>query len=154
MIFKNTEWDDDMVDRFDLNNLDKGSYCLGILDSYKISLLNLSLQETKIMISNDKVGYTRKHIGNYDSKEEYERLVQQAPEIIAFPDYLGLHPTKQSIEFIKDIDGKIMVLAVRIRNYGVLWVKTIFPITQDKFNLYLQSGSLIAVDKSKCSGII
>lgn len=143
-----------MVDRFNLNNLDKGSYCLGFLDSYNISLLKLSLSETKIMISTDKVGYTAKHIGEYDSKEEYERIVQQAPEIIAFPDYLGLHPTKQSIEFIKSLDGKIMVLAVRIRNYGVLWVKTIFPITQDKFNLYLQSGSLITVDKSKCSGII
>lgn len=63
-----------------------------------------------------------------------------APEIVASPDYVALHPNGESIEFIKMVD-EIILVAVRVRQHGNLWVKSIFPITQSKLEIYIKSGT-------------
>jgi len=131
-----------MIEYFDIDNLNKGAYCVGTFSQHIIDLVNINHQETDILFSKDKIEYTIKHIKEYDDNSEYKILVEHTPDIILHPDYLGLHPTGQSIEFIKFM-SKIMVVAIRLKPHGVLWVKTVFPITQDKFNLYESSGSLI-----------
>lgn len=47
--------------------------------------------------------------------------------------------TGQSIEYIKRIN-EIMLIAVRVKQHGYLWVKSIFSITDAKLNAYIQAG--------------
>ena len=63
----------------------------------------------------------------------YERI----PEIIAHPDYIGHHPNGQSLEYIKRIDGNVLV-AVRLCDK--LNVRTMFVIKDSKLKNYLNAG--------------
>ncbi|QUH29568.1 PBECR3 domain-containing polyvalent protein [Vallitalea guaymasensis] len=130
-----------MIERFDIDKLDKKAYIIGKLNKKTIDLLKLHIDETDIIIGEDKIRYTLKHKNEFKDDEEYKRCIELAPDIIANPDYIGMHPNKKSIEYIKILD-KTLVVAVRIKPKGVLWVKTIFTITTDKLEKYIRSGSL------------
>ena len=129
------------MDRLDLNNITQSSYHIGILTLEVIEILGLNLKETKILIGQDKVKYTEKHKHKFSSYNEYRRHIELTPEIIANPDYVALHPTGKSIEYIKRID-EVMLVAVRVKPHGNLWVKSIFPISEAKLNVYLKSGTV------------
>ena len=129
------------MDKLDLNNITKSSYQIGILTLEVIEVLGLSLKETKIVIGKDKLKYTEKHKHKYKSHNEYLKHIELTPDIIANPDYVALHPTGKSIEYIKRID-EVMLVAVRVKPHGNLWVKSVFPISEAKLSVYLKSGTL------------
>jgi len=131
-----------MIEHFSIDNLNKGAYCVGKVSKKVIGLLNLNINEVDIIFSKDKIEYTQKHIQDYKTYDDYKRLTELTPEIISNPDYISMHPSGKSIEYIKVID-EVMIVAVRVKPSGVLWVKTVFPITIDKFNIYKSSGTLI-----------
>ncbi|CDX02958.1 hypothetical protein DesLBE_4632 [Desulfitobacterium sp. LBE] len=129
------------MEKFNLENINKNSYHIGNLNKKIIELLNLNIQEnTKIIIGQDKIKYTEKHKHKFASYDEYKQHIEMAPEIVASPDYVALHPNGESIEFIKMVD-EIILVAVRVRQHGNLWVKSIFPITQSKLEIYIKSGT-------------
>ncbi len=131
-----------MIERFDIDNLNKGAYCVGKVNQKVINLLKLNINEVDIIFSKDKIEYTKKHKDDYKTYEDYKKLTELTPDIISNPDYISMHPSGKSIEYIKIIDEAIVV-AVRVKPFGVLWVKTVFPITIDKFKTYEKSGTLI-----------
>ncbi|HYF82483.1 MAG TPA: hypothetical protein VEB00_05590 [Clostridia bacterium] len=131
-----------MIEYFDIDNLNKGAYCVGKVNQKVINLLNLDINEVDIIFSKDKIEYTVKHKDEYKTYDDYKRFTELTPNIISSPDYISMHPSGKSIEYIKIID-EIMIVAVRIKPHGVLWVKTVFPITIDKFKTYEKSGTLI-----------
>ncbi len=128
-----------MSEKFDINNINKNVYNIGKLTSDIIEILDIELNEADILISDDKIKYTEKHISDYENYQQYKEMTEKAPEIIAKPDYVGVHPKGQSIEFIKKLDKNILV-AVRISNKNNMWVKSIYPITDSKLNIYIKSG--------------
>ena len=117
---------------------------VGKLTNKVITLLGIISSEKKIIIWPDRVTYFRKHLGDYDSLKQFETCVNMIPTIINEPDFIALHPSKGSIEFIKRID-KLMLVAVRIRKQDTLAVRSAFPITEKQLNNYLKSGSAKAV---------
>ena len=130
-----------MVERFDIDNICKGAYKVGKLNSEIIELLGLKIPESDILIGADKIVYTQKHKHKFEDSAQYKKCIEATPDIINNPDYVGVHPNGQSIEYIKTID-KTMLLAVRINSKGSLWVKTVFPITEQKLELYINSGTV------------
>lgn len=130
-----------MFDKFDMENIDRKVYRIGALTQEVIDILSLDARTSHICISEDKITYTKKHEHKYKDYNEYKKCVEEAPNILACPDYVGLHPNGDSIEYIKRID-QIMLVAVRVKKTGTLWVKSVFPISESKLELYLQSGSL------------
>ena len=129
-----------IIENFDINNLTKPVYHIGKLNSKVIEILQIELGEADILLGVDKIKYIEKHKYKFKSDEEYKRHVESVPDIIANPDYIAVHPTGQSIEYIKQID-EIMIVAVRVRAKGVLWVKSVFPISKQKLETYIRSGS-------------
>jgi hypothetical protein len=127
-----------MIEKFDIDNITQNSYCVGVLTKEVITILNLSLEE-KIIIGQDKIRYVEKHKHKFPNYDEYKKHVESTPEVIASPDFVALHPNGKSIEFIKRIN-KIMLIAVRIKPQGFLWVKSIFSITEAKLKNYVLSG--------------
>ena len=64
----------------------------------------------EITLSAQRKKHMEKHRQEFsDFDATYERI----PEIIAHPDYIGRHPNGQSLEYIKRIDGNVLV-AVRL----------------------------------------
>ncbi|MFL0194425.1 hypothetical protein ACJDU8_02390 [Clostridium sp. WILCCON 0269] len=129
-----------MAERFDIDNITKKNYDVGILGDDVISQFDLKISKRKIYFSNDKILYTKKHAYKFKNIKEYKKCVEATPDIIKNPDYIAMHPNGKSIEYIKKIDS-IVLVAVRIKPYGDLWVKSVFPITQAKLDLYIKSGT-------------
>lgn len=126
------------MDKIDINNINKKVYEVGILKKDVIELFNLELDEKIICFSDDKIAYTAKHKHKFDNEEQYKTCIESTPDIINNPDYIALHPNRQSIEYIKQID-KLILVAVRVKRNGNLWVKSVYPITQAKLDLYINS---------------
>lgn len=120
---------------------------VGTLDQKVIDLLHLNLSPSRIVLGSDKIEYIMKHKTKFESEQSFYYHIESIPNIISHPDYIGLHPNGDSIEYIKKID-EIMLVAVRVRTHGQLWVKSVFPITQDKLQKYIDSGTLKKFDSN------
>lgn len=114
---------------------------IGELTEDVINLLGLSHPQNDIVMWEDKFQYIQKHMKDFQSEESFKSCISQIPEVIAQPDYIGLHPTKQSIEYIKRID-ELFIVAIRIKN-GKLALKTAFRLTEEQLQDYISSNTVI-----------
>lgn len=113
---------------------------IGELTEDITNILKLNHSKCDIIMWEDKFQYIRKHIKDFKSEEIFEKCVSQIPEIITNPDYIGIHPTKNSIEYIKRIET-LVIIAIRIKN-GKLALKTMFPLTENQLQDYINSGTV------------
>ena len=74
-------------------------------------------------------------------KKEFDNYLDKIPEIIESPTYVGVHPSRGGIEFIKEYDENILV-AVQASNRDILFVRSMYMITEDKINKYLKNGTI------------
>lgn len=81
------------------------------------------------------------------TEADYKKHVESMPDIINNPDYVGLHPKGNSIQYIKRID-ELMLVAIRITLKGKLVVRSSYPITQNTLDSYLASGSVKEIPKN------
>ncbi len=103
---------------------------------------SFSLNECDILIGSNNI----EHIKN-KHEDEFNNYNQHISEILSSPDYIGLHPNKKSIEFIKQLDINILI-AVRIKNKNPLWMKSFFEISSKKLQNYIANGRIIKVCNS------
>lgn len=128
----------------DIDELESGfgKVEIGILSQEIIDLLGIGINPCKIVMWEDRFNYIHKHIVDFKSAESFRSCIAKIPEIIANPDYVAKHPTKNSIEFIKRVD-ELMIIAVRIRPHGELALRTAFPLSEDQLKDYIQKGTAI-----------
>lgn len=131
--------------KFDIDDNSTKVFELGTLDKEIIDLLNLNTIEGKILLSSDRIKHIKKHEKDYSSYEEFKKCTESAIEILQYPDFVGIHPDGDSIQYVKEISKNVLV-AVRINNTGKNWVKSIYPISDSKLEGYLNSGRLKKVD--------
>lgn len=74
--------------------------------------------------------------------ESFNKYTESLSEIISSPDYVGVHPNGQSIELIKKLEENVLV-AIRLRSNGPLWVKSFYEITNSKLSNYVSSGRVV-----------
>lgn len=113
---------------------------IGILNNKTIQLLDLKRSEAVILISADKLKYIEKHKSEFNDQEEFDLHVSLIPEIIENPDYVAVHPSGESVEYIKTINETVLI-AVRLNQKDRLWFKTLFKITPAKLQTYIDSGT-------------
>lgn len=126
-------------DKLDIDNIKDTPYHIGKLTNEINTLLGLSLGERDIIIWKDRIKYIEKHKSDFGSEEEYKEHVEAIPSIVQSPDYVGLHPNGDGLEFIKRING-LMLVGVRIKSKGKLVVRSSYPIKETKLNNWLSSG--------------
>lgn len=116
---------------------------VGRIDQETIDLINKKLgKDLPIVPSAIIIGPTNiEHIKDVH-KFTYDNYLDEIPNIIADPDYIALHPSGKSIEYIKKYDDNVLV-AVRLRSRGPLWVKSCFTIEDFKLEQYIKSGSVV-----------
>lgn len=70
-----------------------------ILEKFPEFELQLS-SDTDILFWKDRIKHTERHKKDFASEEEYELCFEQIPDIIQHPDFISIHPNKDSISFI------------------------------------------------------
>lgn len=110
---------------------------VGILTDEVIDLLDLDrslLEDLTIYLNSDRKKHMRKHQDEFD---DFEKVYDSIGDIIQNADYVGKHPKGKSVEYIKKIDGNVLV-AVRIDKK--LTVRTMYTIKDTKLKNYIKSG--------------
>lgn len=83
----------------------------------------------------------KKHMIKHAAEfSDFEKAYESIPEIIREADYVGLHPKGDSLQYIKKIDGNVLVAVSLGVEEGS--VRTMYSITENKLNNYLASGRL------------
>lgn len=95
--------------------------------------------ETDIIFWSDRIKHTERHRKDFSSPEEYERCFRHIPDIIQKPDYISIHPNKDSISFIKDYDNHTSV-AIRVSLDGKLAYRTMYPLRESQLDNYIKNG--------------
>lgn len=127
--------------KIDIDAIENKPYVVGKLTKEVITTLGLSLGEKDIVVWGDRIQYIEKHKGDFQNDAEFKKHVEAMPEVIGNPDYVGVHPKGNSIQYIKKID-EWMLVGVRIKLKGNLVVRSAYPIKQEKLNDYIKSGTV------------
>lgn len=101
-------------------------------------ILNV-LHETDILLWDNRIAYTEKHKGNFRTAEEYYRYLEDIPNIIENPDYIGLPPHDDSIQYIKIYDN-IVLVAIRNSSSCKLSYRTMYPILEGQLKDYIRKN--------------
>ncbi len=73
--------------------------------------------DTDILFWKDRMKHTERHKKDFVSEEEYELCFEQIPNIIHNPEFISVHPNKDSISFICRFTDHVSV-AVRLSTDG------------------------------------
>lgn len=95
--------------------------------------------DTDILFWKDRIKHTERHKQDFASEEEYELCFEQIPDFIKHPEYISVHPNKDSISFICRFTDHISV-AVRVSTYGRLAYRTIYPLRESQLLNYIKQG--------------
>lgn len=112
---------------------------IGFLKENSNSPLLDKLHECDILLWHNRIEYTEKHKGNFKTAEEYYMCIEDIPDIIENPDYIGLPPHDESIQYIK-VYNNIIIVAVRISTTGSISYRTLYPITESQLKDYLRKN--------------
>lgn len=130
------------MEKIDIDNLIvKHTYHVGILKQTIIDILGLSIKPCDILFAYDRILYSKKHEGDYNTRDEFKRHLEAVNEIIETPNYIGIHPDGDSIRFIKKLE-RLVLVPVGIKLEGPLFVITSYPIVEPKLQTYIKSGHL------------
>lgn len=82
-----------------------------------------------------------KHIKKHHPNEMW--VLQEIPNVILNPDYVGVHPKEaDSVELVKTIGDNVMVCIKLDKKNGYLFVASAFTINNSKLTNRLKSGRL------------
>ncbi len=95
----------------------KNKIKIGELTQEVIKLLNIDRKPCNIVMWAERLKYTEKHKLNFKTEEDYIEAISNIPNIIKYPDYVGLHPTDNSIQYIKQVN-RLMLVGIRIKPEG------------------------------------
>lgn len=110
---------------------------IGKLSKEIINILKLDYQEMPIILGDSNI----EHIKN-KHYEDYIRYGKEIKEIINNPTYVAKNPNQGSIEYIKKYkaNNDLVLVAVRMGGSNVMFVKTMFIMSERKKNIYLRKG--------------
>lgn len=83
------------------------------------------------------------HIKN-DHPIEYEKYFSELNNILENPDYMGIHPNGRSLEYFKFFEegNEKILVAIRATQRGTLFVRSLYYVTDEKFQSYLDSNTI------------
>ena len=114
---------------------------VGAVTQRVIDLLKLNMTEgTPIYIGQSNINHMLQ-----SHPEDYRRYKEQIPNILEQPDYVGINPSDNSIEYVKVFifNDESVKVAVRISRGGKLYARTIYARDLQKMERFVQKGYLL-----------
>lgn len=112
-----------------------------------ISALNLPIKnEAPIYLGETNIDHMkRRHPADYAKYGQHVRL------ILSDPDYVGVNPKDNSIEYVKEfqLNGEYVKVAVRVSVSGNYFVRSLYVLNTNRVNNFISKGSLKPLDKSQ-----
>lgn len=94
--------------------------------------------DTDVLFWKARVKHTKKHKKDFDSEQEFEECLKNIPIIIANPDYISIHPSDESVSFIKKYNKNVSV-AIKISMNGEMVYRTMYPLRDSQLNNYIEN---------------
>lgn len=115
---------------------------VGEIDNKTIKLLGLSLTpNTPVFIAETNIDHIKS-----EHPQDFMKYGHELENIISKPDYVSLHPTNGSIQYIKvffDNEKEEHVLvAVRTSKRGIFFIRSLFVMNDDKVRSYNRRNML------------
>ncbi|HIV37705.1 MAG TPA: hypothetical protein H9747_01685 [Candidatus Blautia stercorigallinarum] len=95
--------------------------------------------DTDILFWKNRIKHTERQKKDFVSDEEYELCFEQIPDIIQYPEFISIHPNKNSISFILRFTDHVSV-AVRLSANGRLSYRTMYPLRESQLNNYIKQS--------------
>lgn len=86
-----------------------------------------------------RVKHTERHRKDFTNDKEFEQCMRDIPKIIQNPDYISIHPTDESVSFIKKYTKNISV-AIKISTDGKMVYRTMYPLRDSQLNGYIKNN--------------
>ncbi len=102
-------------------------------------LNNVLKYNTPIVFWEDRVKHTDEHKDDFMSDIMYQMCFKEIPDIIYRPDYIGIHPKKKSISFIRDYTSNHINVAIRVTISGGLAYRTMYPLMDATLTHYIDT---------------
>lgn len=113
---------------------------VGVISEKVISALGLSIPSgTPIYIGESNIAHMqRRH------PDAYAKYGADIVSILAAPDYVGINPTDNSIEYVKEyvIDGEFVKVAVRVAASGRYFARSLYVLNPRRTQNFIQKGTL------------
>lgn len=86
-----------------------------------------------------RVKHTERHRKDFNCDAEYEQCLKDIPNIIQNPDYISIHPTDESVSFIKKYTKNVSV-AIKISTDGKMVYRTMYPLRDAQLSEYIKNN--------------
>ena len=86
-------------------------------------------------------------------ESDFIKYGDRITEILESPDYVGINPKDQSIEYVKEISEFVKV-AVRVSATGVFYARSLYTLSKIHVNNYISKGALKPLTNRDKSDII
>ena len=75
---------------------------------------------------------------------DYAKYGQHIPTILANPDYVGVNPSDNSVEYVKEfqIDNDYVKVAVRLSGGGALYARSLYVLNPNRVHNFIEKGTL------------
>lgn len=115
--------------------------CIGKIKSSVIAALQLNnvCEGTPIFLGDTNIQHMKsKH------SQAYLKYGTRIPLIVNSPDYVGLNPKDNSIEYVKEfnVDNEFVKVAVRISTNGTYFARSIYVLNNNRVNNFIAKNTL------------
>ena len=113
---------------------------IGKLSSQIINALSLNMPvDTPIFMGASNIA----HMQN-SHPADYAKYGASISDILSSPDYVGINPTDNSIEYVKEyrIDNEFVKVAVRVSGGGNLYARSIYILNNNRTQNFIARGTL------------
>ena len=117
---------------------------IGVISEKVKDLLNLSIIDD----DNIYIGETNLLHMEKSHPSDFKKYKDQIPNILKFPNYVGLNPKDNSIEYVKDflLDNEYVKVAVRISLNGKYYARSLYVLNKKRTENFIKKGTLKKLD--------
>jgi hypothetical protein len=136
------KFDITLFNAVEIKNVSLGQFNKEIVDfiiSKKPDFIGRLEANKDILFWKARVKHTNNHKKDFVTEEEFNKCVEEIPYIIQNPDYISIHPTDESVSFIKQYTEKVSV-AIKISIDGKLVFRTMYPLDERQLSDYIEKG--------------
>jgi hypothetical protein len=121
-----------------MNNIQLGK--IGVITQEVINALKLSIvPDTPIYIGQSNIIHMlKKHPSAYIKYGSYIH------DIVSHPDYVGINPNDNSIEYVKEfkVDNNYVKVAVRVSSGGKFYARSLYILNPSRVKNFITKGTL------------
>lgn len=114
---------------------------VGSIKNNVINALGLTMADnTPIYLGDSNVQHM-----NLRHPADYQKYGKHIPAILDDPDYVGVNPSDDSIEYVKEflIAGEYVKVAVRIAGSGKYYARSLYVLNPNRVRNYIAKGTLV-----------